>query len=597
MATSIGQLHVVLGANIAKFNKGFKRAGTSVSKFARRVGRTTATLAKYGTIAAAAAAAVGGVLVKRTTNAMAQMGRFAKSTGVSVHALTRLQYAAEQTGVEFEDVVGLIEESNIRLGEAIQDGTGPAVEALRKLGLSASDLANMPIEERLGAIGDALNGVQNTSERQFLADEIFGGDAFKVMSLLRQGEDGMRRLGAAAEALGATYGEDAAGGAAQFNQSLGQLKTVFEGALRSLTTKIAPALKSVTDIIVKWGPSIGGMFSGLMGRIRDMVSPIIDWFTENWDAAVDGMAKHFVAVQGVIGAVWNAIMKIADAVLSWFGVKAQDSVGGVMDVFSWLQRGIVTVLNAIEFGIENWELVLNKAMVDAALGIVKFWGQMKWVFVDVIPAVLKWFGENWQDIFTDVFNWTFTVFKNLASNIVNIVSNIPGLISGQVSLSELWTPLTEGFESAIKEMPDIPDRVAGDLEQALASESDMLGDKLGREWDKFIAGKEAEAQKLVDAFQPADGNNDALNAAVDKHEKIAATIGDTQMDQSRSELKLLRAGSAEAQRFQYRQGRGVDAVAEISKEQLSETKRSNSLLGGVIDAIRETAEPILVGIS
>ena len=72
----------------------------------------------------------------------------------------------------------------MRLAEVVQDGTGPAVEAFKKLGLSAEDLIEKSPEDSFLAVVAALQQVTNESDRKFLADELLGGSSEKLAGLL-----------------------------------------------------------------------------------------------------------------------------------------------------------------------------------------------------------------------------------------------------------------------------------------------------------------------------------------------------------------------------------------------------------------------------
>ena len=72
----------------------------------------------------------------------------------------------------------------LRLAEVVQDGTGPAAEAFRKLGISAQDLIDKSPEEMLLTVLAALQNVTNEADRKFLADELLGGSSEKLAGLL-----------------------------------------------------------------------------------------------------------------------------------------------------------------------------------------------------------------------------------------------------------------------------------------------------------------------------------------------------------------------------------------------------------------------------
>lgn len=118
--------------------------------------------------AALTAATAGFVLaVENTGQASQELLALQRETGISIEYLQQLQNLARAVGTELD--VDEFRELNIRLGEA-QTGTGIAADAFRALGI---DLA-LATSENLPFLLDRLAEL-NREQRQFYADELFGG--------------------------------------------------------------------------------------------------------------------------------------------------------------------------------------------------------------------------------------------------------------------------------------------------------------------------------------------------------------------------------------------------------------------------------------
>jgi len=130
--------------------------------------------------------------------------------------------------------------------------------------------------------------------------------------------------------------------------------------------------------------------------------------------------------------------------------------------------------------------VMEYAAVAGVLHIVRFASQVKHFFVEVIPATLKWFAENWRDVFTTMWRFTKTVAVNIGRNLKALWDAIIGFATGE-GWNFKWTPLLEGFESAIKELPKIAARQMGPLEKELQGRVDALGSELADKWQAHDA--------------------------------------------------------------------------------------------------------------
>jgi len=147
---------------------------------------------------------------------------------------------------------------------------------------------------------------------------------------------------------------------------------------------------------------------------------------------------------------------------------------------------VVTAISAVVFAVKNWRAVLEYAATAGILHIVRFASQVKHFFVEVIPATLKWFWENWRDIFTTIWRFTKTVAVNIGRNLKALWDAIIGFARGE-GWNFKWTPLLEGFESAIKKMPEIAARQIGPLEKELQGRVAALGEQLSKEWQSHDA--------------------------------------------------------------------------------------------------------------
>lgn len=227
----------------------------------------------------------------------------------------------------------------------------------------------------------------------------------------------------------------------------------------------------------------------------------------------------------------------------------------------------------------NMGTVGELAWAQIQLGVVRGFSQVQHFFTEVIPELLRWFGDNWGDFWFSAFDLVTTVFTNLGENIRRIMTEIWDWIAsgGTDSLEIAWKPLTEGFVNTLKEMPDIPDRIVGDLERQLMNDVDSLNNQLA----EAISTDLIAAQSAENARQFAAG----MMQSVDDMEMPG---GSEEKSQGRAETSAaaLDARSREA----------VSAVARafndsrspavrIAERQLSEQQDMNDHLEDIALAI------------
>ena len=254
----IGELVVAVTARTGKFERGLRRSKISLRKFERQVQKNekamnalteakrqfTKLAIKNVFNAMSSAATSAATSFSRTAAAMGEIQKRAGALQMSTQALSELAHAAKQNGVEFDDLHGLLEEMSIRLSEAAK-GSGSAKAALDQLNVPVAALLAMKPEEAFGQLAKHLEAIQG-AEKIELADALFGGDAFKVMPLINQGADGIKRLREEAVEMGTAF--DGAG-VQEYLKSTNQMTSAFEGMQRQFVIQIAPAVAATIETL------------------------------------------------------------------------------------------------------------------------------------------------------------------------------------------------------------------------------------------------------------------------------------------------------------------------------------------------------------
>ena len=93
-----------------------------------------------------------------------------------------------------EGVTDGAQELQLRLAEAVADGTGPAVEAFAKLGLASEDLIKKSPEESFLDVIGALQEYDDEAQKKFLADELMGGASEKLSGIINTNAEDFANL-------------------------------------------------------------------------------------------------------------------------------------------------------------------------------------------------------------------------------------------------------------------------------------------------------------------------------------------------------------------------------------------------------------------
>jgi len=291
----------------------------------------------------------------------------------------------------------------------------------------------------------------------------------QLRDAISQGKVGFEQVEAAIKAV-TSQGGAYADGMKQLSQTTGGLWSTVTGnlktALAELGTQIIETF-NIRDILA----SAGTWLDGLSGKIKGLFSqwgPVLREFAKS-------MAAFFKAIWEMVSEVITAISNVFD---TWLGLSDFDLAGMLEKYYIELQ-----------FFFENWRLMLAYTIEYWKLVLTNLWERIKNLFSNAV-AVVVWFGENWRDIFVTSVNFIVTVFWNTAKNLKAIWQAVLDFIAGK-GFHVDWTPLTQGFQSTIKKMPEFTEAAIKET----TPELDRLAGELAEKRKEFDERRAKEKEK------------------------------------------------------------------------------------------------------
>lgn len=281
---SLGTLTIDLIAKVGGFVGGLSQAERASQKWRKQVqddAKAVAT-AFTGFATAASAAAVGvGVagfnLLKTTSKQITETDRWAKSLNMSTQSLLAWQYAAEKAGVSGDQIADIFKDIGDKIGDAVLNKSGEAVDTLNALGLSAKKLAGETPDKQLLAISDALGKINTNAEKTTILESL-GNDLSKLLPLLDQGGEKLRQYMDAAKKFGVAPNDADIEKLVKVNSLFEEMETQVNGVKIEIATGLANVdlsglQKSITDM--------GNVFKdpAVIQGITDLVGGVVDLAT------------------------------------------------------------------------------------------------------------------------------------------------------------------------------------------------------------------------------------------------------------------------------------------------------------------------------
>jgi len=240
------RLIIDLLARTGMFETDMKRAEKSLEQFrkkAREVGKVVG-------VAFAAAGTAVSLMVRNAIRDIDQLSLMSTQIGLTTDNLSRMRYAAEQmAGVSAGQFDMSLRRMTRRIAEAAE-GSGPAAQALRAIGLEAQALSKMSPDEQFRKLADAMKTTENQGSRLRAAMAIFDSEGMPLVNMLRQGSDAIREFEGEADQLGITIDSKTAAASRAFTQQLQTLSAVKQGLVQRITAAVLPTLNALTQQFV-----------------------------------------------------------------------------------------------------------------------------------------------------------------------------------------------------------------------------------------------------------------------------------------------------------------------------------------------------------
>lgn len=196
---SLGTLTIDLIAKVGGFTSGMDKAERASDKWRKKVesdiksaGSAISGMAALAVTSAAAITAVGVSLLKTSSAQITETDRWAKSLGTSTQVLLEWKYAAQQAGIEGDNIADIFKDLNDKIGDAVLNQSGEAAGALDTLGLSAKKLQELSPEKQLVAIVDAMKGMNTAQKTNIL--ESLGNDLSRMLPLFDNGNEKLNKF-------------------------------------------------------------------------------------------------------------------------------------------------------------------------------------------------------------------------------------------------------------------------------------------------------------------------------------------------------------------------------------------------------------------
>lgn len=286
-----------LGKQADAANKKLSNVPETMNKIADKA-KTAAQKTRGISLAAAGALTALGASVLNTVRNADDINTTAKRSGISTDRIQEYRYAADLIDVSVDAIIS----ANSKLKKNMASGGA----AFDKLGVKVTD-ANGNLRDSSEVFDEvvlALSKIQNETERDTVAMEIFGKGADELAGLIDDGGASFRELAKEAHEAGAVLSQDSLNALNKTNDALDKLKAKGTAALGQVAEKLInnPKFDAFLDKTTAFLDEFVGAIAEMpLEKIETLVGILAG------TAAISPLATLIGNVAGAIGKVSSAL--------------------------------------------------------------------------------------------------------------------------------------------------------------------------------------------------------------------------------------------------------------------------------------------------
>lgn len=386
--------------NTSEYEKDLKGADQQGSSFSEKLKSGLKTAAKVGVAALAAIGTSAVALGKSFYNGISEVADYgdaidknSQKMGISAKAYQEWDFVLQHSGSSID----AMNRGMMTLSKQAESNS----DAFAKLGITQEDLATLNKEDLFAKTIEGLQALGEGTERDTIANELFGGSAKELGPLLNTTAEDVAAMRKQVNDLGGVMSNKAVKNAAAFKDSLQNLKTAAVGLKRSFLSEFLPAVTQVSDGLTKLfsGDKLSGLEdikNGVKALVDDLSSQLPEFLEIGWgivESIVTAINDNLpmllqkgadLLLNGVIpGIIDNLPMLVETA----FSIIAQlvTSIGQALPEL--IPAAVSMIIQIVESLLDNIDLLIDAA-IELIMGLAEGLIQAIPILIEKAPEII-----------------------------------------------------------------------------------------------------------------------------------------------------------------------------------------------------------------
>lgn len=403
-------------------------------------------------IAAGSAAALVGIVkgAKDVSEYGDNVDKMSQKLGLSSDAYQKWDYVLNLAGTDMGSMTTGLKTLTNKFDDA-KNGSEGAQEMFSKLGISMEDASKMSREDLFQAAITGLQGMEDTTERAALANDLFGKSGQNLAPLFNQSAKATKEQMALAEKYGMVMPEATVKASAAFQDSLTTMQGASTGLKNRLLGEFLPSMTKVTD-------GLGKLFVGDLSGINDLSNGV-----SGFASKVGELAKKLLPIVAkTLSQIVTKAVEVAPKLLASGGkmlVSIADGIKGAMPKFSsqfpqMLNNAVRSATKALPGVLESGVQIIS-SLVSGALKALPKLTESIGTFIQLnLPTIAAKAGKlmlsigkalitNLPAIVAAMFKLHRTIISSIASLAIKLIK------SGLSMMKSLASGILRGVKSTV----------------------------------------------------------------------------------------------------------------------------------------------------
>ena len=411
-------------------NKNIDDTTGKAEKSGAKVGSAFSSIAKgaaaMGTAVVAGATAIGTAAFKiasDTSSAADEVDKMSQKLGMSREAYQEWDYVLSQAGVEINSMATGMKTLTNKIDDA-KNGTSSAADMFTKLGISMEDLNSMSREEVFERVIAGMQGMEDSTERAALANDLFGKSGQELTALFNETAESTETLKNKAHELGMVMSDETIDAGVKFTDTVDTIKRSLGGMVNSLGGSVLPIVQAILTLIESKLPLVQSLFARLAPILQSVfdgvLPPLFDLVETLLPVLFSLIESLFPVLETVISAILPVIVGLLQQLLPFL----VQIIEGVLPVIISLVEGLTPLLTEILDSILPLLMELLSSLLPQLMQIIE---AVLPVIIELIelllPPVLQII-EAILPVLIDLINSLMPLFVQIIEAVLPVITSL-----------------------------------------------------------------------------------------------------------------------------------------------------------------------------